>query len=116
MHPSILGIALGTQLVLQASDRLPNFNMERTCKVLKEQGANSDQSYKECLSSEKLAQQQLGPMWSSYSAAIRARCTSDTISLGMNSFLDLLTCLQMTDSVGPNASSSKPLTGPKPSK
>ena len=115
MHPAILGIALGTQIALQASEHLPNFNMERTCKVLRDHGANSDQSYKDCLSSEKLAQQQLGPIWSSYSAATRARCTNDTISLGMNSFLDLLTCLRMTDSVRPNASSAKPVTGPKPS-
>jgi hypothetical protein len=52
MHPAIIGIALGTQLVVQASDHIPNFHVERTCKVLKENGPRSDQNYLDCLSEE----------------------------------------------------------------
>ena len=97
MHPAILGIALGTQLVVQASDRVPNFNLEKACKVLSEK---VDQGYKDCLNDEKSARQQLGAIWSSYPASIRAQCTSDTVTLGMNSALDLLTCLQMKRATG----------------
>jgi hypothetical protein len=109
MHPAILGIALGTQLVVQASDHIPNFNLEKACKVLSEK---ADQGYNDCLKDEKSARQQLVTIWSSYSASIRARCTSDTVTLGMNSALDLLTCLQMKDDAVPN--SSKGAIGTKP--
>jgi hypothetical protein len=116
MHPAIL--ALGTHLVLQASDHIPSFHIERTCKALsnKPVGKRSDQQAdNECVSAEKLAQQQLGPIWSSYSATIRARCTGDTIALGMNSYLDLLVCLQMTDAAVPNPGSGlKRTPGKKP--
>jgi hypothetical protein len=113
MHPAILGIALGTQLTVQVSGNIPTFNSERTCTALSETGLKSDPSYKDCLDDEKLAQQQLASIWSSYSASIRAQCTSDTITLGMKSSLDLLTCLQMKDNAGPS-SSSKRSTGTKP--
>ena len=113
MHPAILGIALGTQLLVQVSGNIPTFNSERTCLVLSETGLKSDPSYKDCLDDEKLAQQQLVSIWSSYSASIRAQCTSDTVTLGMKSSLDLLTCLQMKDQAGPG-SGSKPASGSKP--
>jgi hypothetical protein len=105
MHPAILGIALGTQLAVQVSDHTPTFQVERICRATSEDtlvGTKSDQTYNECLSDEKLAQQKLGPIWSSYSASIRAQCTGDTIALGMNSYLDVLACLQMKDDTGPN--------------
>ena len=108
MHPAILGIALGTQLFVQASDHIPKFHMESFCKGVSEDtlvGTKSDQTYNECLSDEKSAQQKLGPIWSSYSASIRAQCTGDTVALGMNSYLDVLACLQMTDDTGRNPKS-----------
>jgi hypothetical protein len=108
MHPAILGIALGTQLVVQVSGDIPNFNLEKACKVLSEK---TDQSYNDCLNDEKSARQQLGTIWSSYPASIRAQCASDTVTLGMNSALDLLTCLQMKPDAG--SSSRRPI-GAKP--
>jgi len=69
MHPAIIGIALGTQLVVQVSGDIPNFNLEKACKVLSEK---ADQSYNDCLNDEKSARQQLGSIWSSYPASIRA--------------------------------------------
>jgi hypothetical protein len=112
MHPAIIGIALGTQLVLQVSSDIPNFNLEKACKLLSEK---ADQGYNDCLTDEKSARQQLASIWSSYPASIRAQCASDTVTLGMNSALDLLTCLKMKDDAGPNSSSSsKRATGTKP--
>ncbi|WP_159007988.1 hypothetical protein [Bradyrhizobium sp. S69] len=108
MHPVILGIGLSTQLVVQVSGQIPNFNLEKACKVLSEK---TDQGYHDCLNDEKSARQQLATIWSSYSSSIRAQCTRDTVTLGMNSALDLLTCLQMKDDAG---SHSKRAAGTKP--
>jgi hypothetical protein len=104
MHPAILGIALGSQLFVQVSDHIPNFHMESFCKAVSEDtlvGTRSDQTYNDCLSDEKSAKQQLGTIWSSYSASIRAQCSSDTVALEMNSYLDLLNCLQMKNDYRP---------------
>jgi hypothetical protein len=115
MHPASIGLVLGIQFVVQASDHIPNFRPERTCKALNENVTGSDHTYGDCLSAEKLAQQQLAPIWSSYSAAIRAQCTSQTIVLGMNSYLDLLDCLQMAPEAHSTADpGAKPTTGKKP--
>jgi hypothetical protein len=79
-------------LVVRASDRIPSFRAERTCKAVKEDG---DEAYKDCLSDEKRARQLLEPIWSSYSASRRAECISETIGLKANSYADLIFCLQL---------------------
>jgi hypothetical protein len=79
-------------LVVRASDRIPSFHAERTCKAVKEDG---DEAYKDCLSGEKAARQRLEPIWSSYSASRRAECISETIGIMANSYADLLFCLQL---------------------
>jgi hypothetical protein len=108
MLPAILGIVLGTQLLVQVSDHVPNLHAERTCKGriagFKLMRMEIRHTYEDCMGDEKLALQNLEPIWSSYSASIRAQCTSDTIELGVNSYVDLLACLQATDSRGPQKS------------
>ena len=71
---------------------MPSFHAERTCKVVKEDG---NEAFKDCLSDEKAARQKLEPLWSSYSASLRAECTSETIGLKVNSYADLTYCLQL---------------------
>jgi hypothetical protein len=84
--------APAAMLVVRASDRIPSFHAERACKAVKEDG---DEAYKDCLSDEKRARQQLEPIWSSYSASRRAECISETIGLKANSYADLIFCLQL---------------------
>jgi hypothetical protein len=78
--------------VVRASDHIPSFHAERTCKAVKQDG---DEAYKDCLNDEKAARQRLEPLWSSYSASLRAECTSETIGLKVNSYADLTFCLQL---------------------
>jgi hypothetical protein len=56
---------------------------------------DGDEAYKDCLNDEKAARQRLEPLWSSYSASLRAECTSETIGLKVNSYADLIFCLQL---------------------
>jgi hypothetical protein len=91
---------------------IPNFHMERTCKASKEDGPRSDETYKDCLGDEKSARQKLEPIWSSYPASLRAECISETIGLKVNSYADLIFCLQLRADIGPNSSSSKGATKP----
>jgi hypothetical protein len=110
MHPAILGIALGTQLTTLVSDQVPKLNVEATCQASVEADKAMSlvlpQSFDKCMSDENSAQQQLGPIWSSYSAAIRAQCEGEATAAGNASYVDLLVCLQMTDGTSPNSSTS----------
>jgi hypothetical protein len=93
--------APAAMLVERASDHIPSFHAERTCKAVKQDG---DEAYKDCLSDEKAARQRLEPIWSSYSASLRAECISETIGLKVNSYADLIFCLQLrADSSGKGA-------------
>ena len=87
-----------------AGGKIPSFRAERACKDEKKDG---DKAYKECLSDEKEARQKLEPIWTSYSASLRAECASETIGLEVNSYVDLTYCLQLRADTGPNSGSSK---------
>ena len=101
--------APAAMLVVRASDHIPSFHAERTCKAVKQDG---DEAYKDCLSDEKRDRQRLEPIWSSYSASRRAECISETIGLKVNSYADLLFCLQLRADIGPNSGPSKEATKP----
>ena len=96
MHPAIMAIAVSTQLLTPISDAIPKLNVEATCKGSVEAGLDLPQSFDKCMSDENSARQQLGPIWSSYSPAVRAQCEGEA-TIADASYVDLLTCLQMTD-------------------
>jgi hypothetical protein len=105
MHPAIFAIAMGTQLVMPVSDSVPKLNVEATCKgsveADREMGLALPQSFDKCMSDENSAREKLVPIWSSYSADVRATCEGEAASVaGEASYVDLLTCLQMTDGSG----------------
>jgi hypothetical protein len=105
MNVTLLSIALvsqlGGSLVIQVGDRVPVIDVEHTCK----ESAAADRAMKldlaqpveKCMSDENAAREQLAAIWSSYSASIRDRCTADATLVGLGSYVDLLTCMQMTD-------------------
>ena len=102
MHQTILAFAVGTQLLTPVSDRIPKLDVEASCKgsveADKAMGLVLPQSFDKCMSDENSALQQLEPIWSSYSAPIQSRCQGEAVAAGIASYVDLLTCLQMTDS------------------
>ena len=90
MHPAILGIAVGSQLTMLVADQVPKLNVEATCKgsvaADKAMGLMLPQGFDKCMSDENSAQQQLVPIWSSYSAAIRAQCEGEATAAGSASY------------------------------
>ena len=113
MHPAIMAIAVSTQLLTPISDTIPKLNVEATCRgsveADKAMGLDLPQSFDKCMSDENSARQQLGPIWSSYSSAVRAQCEGEATDVSEASYVDLLTCLQMTD--GSVTTSATSLTG-----
>jgi hypothetical protein len=105
MHLTTIGLATVIALTSavafaqrEASDHIPSFHAERTCKAVKEDG---DEAYKDCLSGEKAARQRLEPIWSSYSASRRAECISETFGIMANS--PRLSCRYTQRGPPPNA-------------
>jgi hypothetical protein len=92
----------GSPSVIPVGDRVPVIDVQRSCK---ETGATNkamdldlSQSVANCLRDENSARLQLIGTWSTYSASIRDRCEKEsTITPGTASYVDLLTCVQMTD-------------------
>jgi hypothetical protein len=97
-----LASQLGSSLVIPVEDRVPVIDVERSCKATAATNKAMDldlaQSVQNCLRDENAARQQLAGIWSNYSASIRDRCAREaTITPGTASYVDLLTCVQMTD-------------------
>lgn len=87
--------------MIAVGDRVPFINVEETCKATaatdKAMGLDLPQSVENCLRDENAARVQLATIWSSYSASIRDSCAQEATDAGTGSYVDLLTCMQMTD-------------------
>ena len=92
---------IGSPLVMVAGDRVPAINVEKTCKdsatADKEGNIDLGQSVGDCMRDENDAKQQVNAVWSTYPAPVRERCTQEATLLGEGSYVDLLTCMQMSD-------------------
>ena len=76
MPISISMIAVGSQLVLTVADRVPTFDISRSCKLdlAATAGLSIDQSLKGCVGDEKRAHKTLAIQWSKFSAPSKAEC------------------------------------------
>ena len=97
MPISISMVVVGTHLVVAVADRVPAFDVSRSCKldVAATTGLSVDQSLKNCVNDENRARQQLVSQWSKFSAASRSQCLPLESIGGTPSYVSLLTCLQM---------------------
>ena len=98
---------LGSQLVTPVSDRIPKLDVEATCKATvaddKAMGLVLAQSYEECMRDENEAQNQLAPVWLSSPSDTRRTCEQEATAGGSDSYVDLLTCIQMAGWASPPA-------------
>ena len=80
---------------------VPRLNVKAVCEAraadARKVRSPPDQSMTECVRDEEAAKQQLAALWPSTPAAIRKLCESDSRALGMRSYIDLLTCIQIAD-------------------
>jgi hypothetical protein len=97
MPVSISMIVVSSQLVVTVADRVPTFDIARSCKLdlAATAGLSDDQSLKSCVSDEKKARQQLASQWSTFSGSSKAECIPQESIGGTPSYVSLLTCLQM---------------------
>ena len=90
-----------------AFGRVPELNIKALCEAraadAKRSNSTAGQTAAECEHDEEAAKQHLNTLWTSTSAATRNQCESEARSLGTLSYLDLVTCIQMTDEIKSDA-------------
>ena len=86
-----------------AFGRVPELNIKALCEArsadAKRSHSTAGQSTADCEHDEEAAKQQLNTLWTSTPASTRDQCVSEARSLGTTSYLDLVTCIQMTDEI-----------------
>jgi hypothetical protein len=101
----VLFVVLLALLTAPAFAQLPQLNVKTVCQAraadAKKVQSPPDQSMTECLRDEEAAKRQLTALWPSTPASTRKLCESDGRALGMRSYLDLLTCIQIADDLKP---------------
>lgn len=117
MKAALLSLALlGSQPLLQISDRVPSLNVEALCKetsaVDKAMALSEAQNVSDCMRDELAAQQQLSELWGNAPGSVREQCEREATVAGVASYVDLLTCVQMSPDMTTSLTSSPtPLRG-----
>ncbi len=88
-------LALGTNLVMVAAE-VPKLNVEPSCKTAGVEGMALGRTTESCLNDEKAAHDQLVKDWSTFSAADKSHCLSMISTGGSPSYVELLSCLEMS--------------------
>jgi hypothetical protein len=93
---------LGSQLfVMPVSDRVPELKVEVMCKATtaddKAMGLALPQSFADCMRDETTAQMQLNTVWGTAPVPLRDSCEGEATAGGSQSYVDLLTCIQMAE-------------------
>jgi len=97
-------VVLTLPLIFNVADTVPNFNIQRGCKVdsasAYDPAAGMNSTIKRCVDDEQRAKDQLQAQWSDFVASDRAMCRSESEGEKADdnatppSYVDLLTCLQ----------------------
>jgi hypothetical protein len=99
----LLGTLAG-QPTIPVSERVPHLKVEATCKAAAATDAamrlSEAQPFERCISDEAAAQQQLAAVWSANAGPARDRCEAEATIDDNQSYVDLLTCMQMAGLAG----------------
>lgn len=90
-----LAMSLGASLVVSVADKVPEFDVTASCKEVAGFGLALAHNPEHCIKDENTARAELQQKWSTYPAAERSRCVAETM-IGSPSYVDILTCLEMT--------------------
>jgi hypothetical protein len=101
MHMSAPVALLGAQLLIPISEVVPTFNVEPSCKAAAAIGLADSQSVPNCMAEENSARRELVSSWQSFRAPDRVRCAAEASSGGIQSYVELLVCLQIASGATP---------------
>jgi len=118
----IATLVLGSLVTLAVAEGVPNLNVEPSCRAAADSAAmgtiagGNVRDLASCMRDENEARDQLAKEWSQFLPSERERCTSETMTGGSPSYVELLVCLEMIRDAknpsGPDAPAPAPaMTG-----
>ena len=93
-----LSVLVSAQPSLAATDSVPTFDIERSCRLELSGGSVGGETIASCKADEQRARDELIPRWSSFSRTDKALCIKETQIDGSPSYVELETCLEMSPS------------------
>ena len=103
MKAAVVSLALFGTEIAPICGHVPELKVDALCKARsagdKLMGLPEAQSVADCVRDETAAKEKLSTIWGTTSRLIRNRCESDAVALGIRSYVDLLTCIQLADDV-----------------
>jgi hypothetical protein len=88
--------AFASSLVTVAADNVPTLKVEPSCKAAGVEGVITGRTADSCLNDEKAAREELVKNWSSFSGDDKTHCLSMVSTGGSPSYVELLSCLEMS--------------------
>jgi hypothetical protein len=93
MLPSLVAVALSLGASVAAAQEVPTLDVAPLCRA---QAKAAQDLGDACLADEKRARDELVRRWAEFAPASRTRCTGMVKSIaGAQSYVELLTCLQI---------------------
>jgi len=93
---ALLPILLATSHIVLAADTVPKLNYEPSCKAAVATAAIGSRDESACKRDEEAARAKLEQVWSQFKADDQQRCVRLTSLGGSPSYVELLTCLEMS--------------------
>jgi hypothetical protein len=87
-------LLVGTGLVVQTADRVPNLDVKSTCAAAIKMAGPTGRTVESCLVGETVARKDLERDWSKLPSSERSQCVA-TSAGGSPSYVELLVCLEM---------------------
>jgi hypothetical protein len=109
--PGLLPALLTSSHLLLAADRVPEFNLDPTCRAAVETAGTANRDESGCKKDETAARTQLEKDWAEYTSAQKTQCVRLSTVGGPASYVELITCLEMSKAAS-NLPSDLDNTGP----
>lgn len=100
VYAFVLGLPWSTAATAQEP---PRINIEATCRTAQALTPEDHDPVQGCMRDEADAERQLQAVWSRAAAADRQTCAAETQVGGSPSYVDVLTCLQMSQGTASTA-------------
>lgn len=93
---SLVLLSLSTSAILPAADTVPRFDIAASCGSVDKSATGIGRPVQACRDDEEKARTALEARWSEYPARARTTCTEGASLGGPPSYVQLITCLEMT--------------------
>ena len=91
----LLPIILTASHIVLAANRMPEFNIEPSCRAVAKASVTPSGDADACKRDELTARDKLNDQWKQFTLAQKAHCVSLTGLGGSPSYVELLTCMEL---------------------